>query len=183
MMLRSTFSFVLACLPLLMCGDIVKSAVAKKQIEIAEKQESANPYVTSGLMYMWDGEWNAGLKKHDPAAMTWKDIVKGVEIKFNGTPEFEFEENKLVTRTGNFGKATIYDLNGLPWTVECVYRSMSDNSSNAAISVGYMCFGGGGRGAFYAPTFNRVCVCGNISSMSSYINDTKMHYVAGSYNL
>lgn len=33
-----------------------------------------NPYVTDGLVGMWDGEWNAGPGVHDPNATTWKDL-------------------------------------------------------------------------------------------------------------
>lgn len=39
-----------------------------------------NPYVTDGLVAMWDGEWNAGSGKHDASATTWKDIVSGVSF-------------------------------------------------------------------------------------------------------
>ena len=34
-----------------------------------------NPYVTDGLVAMWDGEWNAGWGVHDPNATAWKDLV------------------------------------------------------------------------------------------------------------
>lgn len=34
-----------------------------------------NPYITNGLVAMWDGEWNAGGGVHDGAATVWKDIV------------------------------------------------------------------------------------------------------------
>ena len=33
-----------------------------------------NPYVTDGLVAMWDGEWNAGGGVHDPNATVWKDL-------------------------------------------------------------------------------------------------------------
>ena len=33
-----------------------------------------NPYVTDGLIAMWDGEWNAGGGVHDPEATVWKDL-------------------------------------------------------------------------------------------------------------
>ena len=33
-----------------------------------------NPYVTDGLVAMWDGEWNAGGGVHDPDATTWADL-------------------------------------------------------------------------------------------------------------
>ena len=34
-----------------------------------------NPYVTDGLVAMWDGEWNAGGGVHDPNAMVWKNLA------------------------------------------------------------------------------------------------------------
>ena len=36
----------------------------------------ANPYVTDGLIAMWDGEWNAGGGVHDPNATRWNDLVR-----------------------------------------------------------------------------------------------------------
>lgn len=42
------------------------------------QQEEAgwkNPYVTDGLIAMWDGEWNAGPGKHDTNATVWKDLA------------------------------------------------------------------------------------------------------------
>ena len=44
------------------------------------QQEEAgwkNPYVTDGLVAMWDGIWNAGPGKHDPNATVWKDLISG----------------------------------------------------------------------------------------------------------
>ena len=37
-----------------------------------------NPYVTDGLVAMWDGEWNAGGGVHDPNATTVKNAVTGI---------------------------------------------------------------------------------------------------------
>ena len=39
-----------------------------------------NPYVTDGLVAMWDGEWNAGGGVHDAVATTWKNLVRGVDL-------------------------------------------------------------------------------------------------------
>jgi hypothetical protein len=38
-----------------------------------------NPYITDGLVAMWDGEWNAGWGVHDANATVWKDLVGGNE--------------------------------------------------------------------------------------------------------
>ena len=36
-----------------------------------------NPYVTDGLIAMWDGKWNAEYGVHDAHATVWKDCVAG----------------------------------------------------------------------------------------------------------
>lgn len=55
---------------------IVRSMVAARNGIAAAKRGGgwANPYVTDGLIAMWDGEWNAGSGKHDPNATKWADI-------------------------------------------------------------------------------------------------------------
>ena len=34
-----------------------------------------NPYVTDGLISMWDGIWNTGFNNHDQNATTWIDLI------------------------------------------------------------------------------------------------------------
>lgn len=50
--------------------------IAARQIYLGRggKTGWVNPYVTDGLVAMWDGEWNAGGGVHDPAATTWVDL-------------------------------------------------------------------------------------------------------------
>ena len=40
----------------------------------SEAEPWVNPYITDGLVAMWDGEWNIAGGKHDPNATTWVDI-------------------------------------------------------------------------------------------------------------
>ena len=47
-----------------------------------------NPYVTKGLVAMWDGEWNAGLGKHNAKALKWKDLVGTSDCDPVGAPKF-----------------------------------------------------------------------------------------------
>ena len=92
MMLRTIFSLFLACLPLLICGDVIKSAVAKKQIEIAENAPAFdNPYITDGLVAMYDGEWNTALGVHDDEAVIWNNVVNGI----NSMPLYNVTVNSL----------------------------------------------------------------------------------------
>ncbi len=57
-----------------------------------------NPYVTKGLVAMWDGEWNAAIGKHDSKAMKWKDLVGKSDCDPVGTPKFS---GKSVELDGN----------------------------------------------------------------------------------
>lgn len=57
-----------------------------------------NPYVTKGLVAMWDGEWNAGLGRHDGKARVWKDIIGKCDCKPVGSPVFS---NKATVLDGN----------------------------------------------------------------------------------
>lgn len=48
-----------------------------------------NPYVTDGLIAMWDGEWNVGGGVHESAPLTWKDLSgNGLDMISNGNPIF-----------------------------------------------------------------------------------------------
>ena len=51
--------------------------IAAKQIFLGRSAKAAwqNPYVTDGLIAMWDGEWNAGGGVHDASATEWKDLI------------------------------------------------------------------------------------------------------------
>lgn len=55
--------------------------IASKQIAFggsAKKWE--NPYITDGLVAMWDGEWNAGGGKHDANATVCKNLVGDFDV-------------------------------------------------------------------------------------------------------
>lgn len=57
----------------------VRSMVGAKHINAAQAAWT-NPYITNGLVAMWDGEWNAGGGVHDANATTWKDIISGYDL-------------------------------------------------------------------------------------------------------
>ena len=44
----------------------------------------SNPYVTDGLVAMWDGEWNAGIGVHDSEATSWVDCIVGKKLVSQG---------------------------------------------------------------------------------------------------
>jgi len=48
---------------------------AGKGLSFSETSSGGNPYVTSGLVAMWDAEWNVGFGVHDPESPIWKDLA------------------------------------------------------------------------------------------------------------
>ena len=60
--------------------------IAARQIACGRSaaKKWVNPYITDGLIAMWDGEWNAGGGKHNPNATMWKDLTgKGSDWELN----------------------------------------------------------------------------------------------------
>ena len=70
----------------------------------AKSGEWVNPYVTDGLVAMWDGEWNAGFGIHNPLAATIKDLIGTNDLILDPTSQirpnsFTVErENGCVTK-------------------------------------------------------------------------------------
>lgn len=67
-----------------------------------------NPYVTDGLVAMWDGEWNAGGGKHQSITTEWVDIAGGHNASNGANLVFN---DKYLSGTD---KLTAYNFNILP---------------------------------------------------------------------
>ena len=71
------------CLSIIFCfiisftsfSEIRKSSNAAFSIGKSQDAAIENPYITDGLVTMWDGEWNVGLGKHSDTATVWKDLI------------------------------------------------------------------------------------------------------------
>lgn len=87
--------------------------LAMRQIMLGPRNGAGwvNPYVTDGLVAMWDGEWNVGGGVHDAAATTLKNLaVDGMlDISLNGS--YTITDNS-VRFTGGYGIADKYDFTG-----------------------------------------------------------------------
>ena len=55
-----------------------------------------NPYVTDGLVAMWDGEWNAGGGVHDANATVWVDLSGNGNDAIPGATYPRFDNNSVV---------------------------------------------------------------------------------------
>lgn len=65
-----------------------------------------NPYVTDGLVAMWDGEWNAGGGMHDPAATVWKDLAGDFDLTIS--PASHFNVDRFQTGTSTYAPTSAY---------------------------------------------------------------------------
>ena len=60
-----------------------------------------NPYVTDGLIAMWDAEWNCFSGLHQTNATKWIDIVSGYNRQLaSGTPNWEAKANVINGKWG-----------------------------------------------------------------------------------
>lgn len=55
----------------------------------------SNPYITDGLVGMWDGEWNVSGGSHDPATTKWKDL-SGQAFDFDVPSTLSWSDDALV---------------------------------------------------------------------------------------
>lgn len=87
----------------------VKSMLGSNGVA-AEAEEGAweNPYITDGLIAMWDGEWNVAGGVHDPNATVWKDLSENGVL----TPvEYgSFQDNCFSSSINNYNLESVYSL-------------------------------------------------------------------------
>ena len=70
-------------------GNPVKSNVAARHGFTSYESEWKFPYVTDGMVAMWDAEWNAGIGVHEPSPQTWLNLAgNGLDMISNGDPIF-----------------------------------------------------------------------------------------------
>lgn len=68
-------------------GKPVRSALGGKSE--AAKSGWQNPYVSDGLVAMWDGIENAGWGVHDGSIQVWKDLVGGFDLTIGTASSWE----------------------------------------------------------------------------------------------
>lgn len=79
-------------------AEPIRSMLGGKETgEVSEDAEVVNPYITDGLVAMWDGVWNVSIGRHSNTITAWKDLVGGevlqvtdgffVSSGFSGTSE------------------------------------------------------------------------------------------------
>ena len=108
----------LACVSPLWCSP-QKGVDGAKSVEYTEETGWDNPYVSKGLVAMWDAEWNVGYGEHDAESDVWVDLVGNNHMLLN--PASTWGENCLVNAPNTKGAVGQYWANGAV-TIECVMR-------------------------------------------------------------
>ena len=114
------------------------------------------PYINDGLIAMWDGEWNAGFKAHDPGATTWKDLVGDADIILNDGKSWIVNSNNIEIDGSQTLQTSIGSLaNSVPdgQAVEVILY----NKSTVNVFPTLICFNSGGF---------RVVVCGDTRGLN-----------------
>ena len=123
-----------------------------------------NPYVTDGLVAMWDGEWNAGGGMHDANATVWKDICDNeADVYDLMGGELEFGENYLagdkIICPYNTTSGRLF-LPNQEYTVECCFI-------NSNMSYGRFAFSNGQSGSTYGTGIARDTWTGSLTTKTA----------------
>ncbi len=89
-----------------------------------------NPYITNGLVAMWDGEWNAGGGVHDGSATTWMNLVTGDMASLPSG--FTVGADCISVSNAN-QSLVVSDYSGADFTVEYVFALADDNTSRECL--------------------------------------------------
>lgn len=97
-----------------------------------------NPYVTDGLVAMWDGEWNAGGGVHDHQAEEWIDLVHGI-TPTHLHPFSWGDDYAMIDRSHSmfwfYNEELLDAIRDGGFYVELVMRNMTGYNGNGAILV------------------------------------------------
>ena len=88
-----------------------------------------NPYVTDGLVAMWDGEWNAGGGAHVDETMEWHDVCGNEPplVPYDGCTPLVFVDNALITTSVapfNESSGRLFGGSVESYTIECGFRNL-----------------------------------------------------------
>lgn len=86
------------------------------------EDENENPYVSEGLLAMWDGKWNVGFFEHDDFSQLWKDLSgNGLDIPV-GTEGISWNSDSIMLSNSSVGTSIPSDKRQR-FTIECVASS------------------------------------------------------------
>ena len=139
-----------------------------------------NPYVTDGMIAMWDGEWNMGGGVHISETMKWKDIC-GNEPDLTPSDSLtplEFSDRGLVTNSvipQNSTSGRLFNNTASSYTVECGFLNLRLNYNFPAFSNGKAGSTNGTRIVSYSfsvPPGNNTPVLCNVNNTQYNLSST-----------
>ena len=68
-----------------------------------------NPYITDGLIAMWDGEWNAGRGVHDNNCIEWVNLADRNDIAPDYAINKQFENTRWTDNSFIWSNEKVYD--------------------------------------------------------------------------
>lgn len=92
---------------------------------LSQEKQVPNPYITDGLIAMWDGEWNIAVGSHSDTTTVWKDI-SGHGNHFILKPDtYVWEDKAIFGLDGRTGSNIVIGYMGTKTfgpigTIECV---------------------------------------------------------------
>lgn len=168
--------FVLVCLLLFGLTALaapVRSMVGARNTVNAETPERwVNPYVTDGLIAMWDGEWNAGIGIHDSESTIWKDLAGNNDATITAPAVFG---TNYMQSAKSCGSMQMYYASKSIRTIDVVVQNVKDGyvwgmTSNRG--RGLVCIANNGWHTFNNGNANDVVVECNIKDVN-HITITK----------
>ena len=118
----------------------------------------SNPYVTDGLIAMWDGIWNVGGGVHDAGSSVWKDLVGSNDMSLSASG-ITFGQDSIVCEQGGYAAMSASISSFL--TMEAVLSFDSVGSGRIAFSPVYTDNGYDGKDRWIALRANgTVNFCG-----------------------
>ena len=141
-------SVLLFCFMGSMAVPTRSSVSARQSAIISDGEDVSIPYVTEGLIAMWDGEWNAGLGEHDNTTTTWKDLIGDNDLSYlytliaerrywlnNGF--YQWESGSLYWRAIPSTLLVSILKDGLPFTVEVVamVNAIPSSANSSLINI------------------------------------------------
>lgn len=104
---------------------LVRSMTAARNGIAAAKRGWVNPYITDGLVAMWDGEWNAGGGVHDSSATTWIDLSGTGNANYPSSYTLDGNSFTFLASSSNRMPLFLPSVNG-ERTIEIVARAKDD---------------------------------------------------------
>lgn len=115
--------FIVICVLFANCeGAQIKSNVGARHSQYVTSEETwTNPYVTDGLVAMWDGEWNIGGGMHDDNAPTWIDISgNGYDLSIADSG-VEIGDNYIIVPAGTIlDSGKLESVSHVEAVIECI---------------------------------------------------------------